>query len=167
MADKLQQAIAAIKAGDKVAGRQRLAEVIIDDPNSETAWLWMTAVVDDQQKKQECLHKVLRINPDNQAAREALARMETPSEMPVSVDLPQLEAEAPQPTPDTAPATDWLPSTQPEPTPSPETPPDLTTADQPAGASGKGPKIVFLALLGIALLAVCCLLAGVAYLQFG
>ena len=42
MPDKPQQAIAAIKAGDKQKGRELLAEVLKNDRNSERAWLWLT-----------------------------------------------------------------------------------------------------------------------------
>ena len=80
MTNDLQQAIAAIKAGDKEAGQQLLAQVIKAEPKNEAAWLWMASTLDDPQEKKECLQKVLQINPDNETARQALAQLEPPTE---------------------------------------------------------------------------------------
>jgi len=44
--DTLQSAIASIRSGDKDTGKLLLAEVIRGDPRNETAWLWMSAVID-------------------------------------------------------------------------------------------------------------------------
>ncbi len=73
--DALQQAIAAVKAGDKEAGRRRLAEVIRSDPRNEAAWLWMSAATDSDEQRRACLERVLAINPDNPTARLGLARL--------------------------------------------------------------------------------------------
>ena len=71
----LRRAIAAVKAGDKVAGRRLLAEVIRDDPRNETAWLWMSAALDSDQQRRTCLERVLAINPGNATAQQGLARL--------------------------------------------------------------------------------------------
>jgi hypothetical protein len=71
----LRRAIAAIKAGDKAAGRRLLAEVIRSDPRNEAAWLWMSAVLDSDEQRRTCLERVLAINPDNPTARRGLARL--------------------------------------------------------------------------------------------
>jgi hypothetical protein len=73
MSDPLQQAIAAIKAGDKVGGRRLLAVVIRSDPRNEAAWLWMSAATDSDEQRRACLERVLAINPDNSTARRGLA----------------------------------------------------------------------------------------------
>ena len=39
MIETLQAAIAAIKSGEKTHGKALLAEVLLNDPNNETAWL--------------------------------------------------------------------------------------------------------------------------------
>ena len=71
----LRGAIAAVKAGDKVAGRRLLAEAIRDDPRNEAAWLWMSAVADSDEQRRACLERVLVINPDSQTARRGLASL--------------------------------------------------------------------------------------------
>ena len=80
---QLQQAIAAIKVGDKAAGRRLLAKVIRNDPRNEAAWLWMSAVTDSDEQRRACLERVLAINPDNQNARQGLARLGFTSQPPV------------------------------------------------------------------------------------
>ena len=63
VSNDLQQAIAAIKSGDKATGQQLLAQVVNADPQNEAAWLWLASTLDDPQEKKECLQKVLQINP--------------------------------------------------------------------------------------------------------
>jgi hypothetical protein len=59
----LRSAREAIKQGDKVAGRRLLGQAIGINPHSETAWLWLSAIVDDPGRERECLERVLQINP--------------------------------------------------------------------------------------------------------
>jgi len=49
--NKLKNAVAAIKAGDKQTGRELLNQVIKAEPRNEYAWLWMTRVVDTRQQQ--------------------------------------------------------------------------------------------------------------------
>lgn len=74
MSEKLQQAIASIKSGNKQHGQQLLAQILQAEPNNETAWLWMSAVVDEDKRKY-CIERVLKINPNNQAAKQALGNL--------------------------------------------------------------------------------------------
>jgi hypothetical protein len=72
MSDNLGRAIAAIRAGDTKTGQRLLAEVILSDPRNETAWLWMSSVVDSEEHRRMCLERALAINPNNKTARRAL-----------------------------------------------------------------------------------------------
>lgn len=72
MSEKLPIAIEAIKAGNKQLGQQLLAQILQSDPNNEQAWLWMSAVVDEDKRKY-CIERVLRINPNNILASQALS----------------------------------------------------------------------------------------------
>ena len=76
MSDKLQEAIKAIKAGNKAAGKRLLIEVLKVDRRNEAAWLWMTNVVDDKDERKKCLQNVLKINPQNEAAKRGLALLQ-------------------------------------------------------------------------------------------
>jgi hypothetical protein len=76
MSDNLQKAIASIKAGNKAAGKQLLAQILKADPQNEQAWLWLTKVVDTNQERIQCLQKVMAINPHNETAKYVLASLQ-------------------------------------------------------------------------------------------
>ncbi len=103
MSDTLEQAIAAIKAGDKSTGGQLLNQVLQTDSRNETAWLWMTAVVGSDEERRKILEHVLSINPDNEAARNSLAKLKPPASPATGVQVdshpepPQQTETSPQP----------------------------------------------------------------------
>ena len=76
MANELEQAITAIKAGDTENGRKLLLGVLKVDQNNENAWLWMTKVVRSDSDRIKCLQRILQINPDNEAAKHGLKLIE-------------------------------------------------------------------------------------------
>jgi hypothetical protein len=80
MSGKLQQAIDCIKAGDRQQGKRLLAEVLIQDPGQEIAWLLMAEIVDYDEHRRYCLEQVLRLNPSNQPARNKLASLQQDDE---------------------------------------------------------------------------------------
>lgn len=94
----LQEAIAAIKAGDKTTGKQLLTELIKANPQNENAWLWMTNVVTSDAERTKCLERVLQINPNNEAAKKALAtiRQRQAGQHPQKVETPPKPIEAPR-----------------------------------------------------------------------
>jgi hypothetical protein len=71
---KLEQAIAVIKSGDKAQGRRLLVVVLQEEPRNAKAWLWMSAVVDDPERRRKSLLTVLEIEPENELAKKGLAR---------------------------------------------------------------------------------------------
>lgn len=75
--DKLQQAIALIRSGDKPGGQKLLAEVVTADSGNEMAWLWLASVA-PLEKRRFCLEKVLSINPNNLQAKQVLAQLSAP-----------------------------------------------------------------------------------------
>lgn len=62
----------AAKSGEKDKARRLLEQVIEADPANETAWLWLSAVVDTKAEKIKCLETALKLNPTNQEAKMAL-----------------------------------------------------------------------------------------------
>jgi hypothetical protein len=76
MSVQLQAAVDAIKAGDTRTGFEILRGFLEENPNSEKAWWVMSGLV-PAERRPHCLREVLRINPDNQMAREALERIES------------------------------------------------------------------------------------------
>ena len=80
MSDILQQAIALIKSGDKAGGKRLLGEALREDPRSETAWLWMSGVVETDPQRKDCLERILAINPNNPQAQMGLAKLAAASQ---------------------------------------------------------------------------------------
>jgi hypothetical protein len=76
MSEKLEQAIMAIKAGDKEAGKQLLLELVESDPEDENAWLWLTQTGGPRAERIGYLQRVLEINPHNDIARRGLAQLQ-------------------------------------------------------------------------------------------
>lgn len=69
-------AIAAIRSGDKGRGRALLTQALRLNPQNEQAWLWMTAIAETPEQQRECLERVLAINPQNKVARQGLKMFE-------------------------------------------------------------------------------------------
>jgi endonuclease YncB( thermonuclease family) len=70
--------------------------VIGANPRSETAWLWLSAIVDDPDKERDCLERVLRINPDNEIAQQHLDKLNqatTAEPQPQPLEPPQESAQ--------------------------------------------------------------------------
>ncbi len=68
----LQQGIALAKAGRHEEAREMLLQVIDQDERNETAWLWISGVVDNDEDRGIALENVLQINPNNEWAKRGL-----------------------------------------------------------------------------------------------
>jgi hypothetical protein len=89
----IQEGISAIKAGRKDDARRALMKAVDLDERNETAWLWLSAVVDTPDEQQLCLENVLSINPSNQKAQRGLEALKK-----ASGQKPKPAAPAPTPT---------------------------------------------------------------------
>jgi hypothetical protein len=94
MSDNLQRAIATIRAGDKATGKLLLAQVLQAEPGNQTAWLWMSAVVDTDEERVQCLERVLAINPNNETAKQGLEALKQKQVAPLQA---QTQPEIPSP----------------------------------------------------------------------
>lgn len=113
----LARGIAAAKAGDRAAARELLTCAVRQDPGAESAWLWLSAVLDTPQGRAFCLRKVLDINPANRAAQQGLAaleKFEPAAALVVQPEAPTLVIKAPSGPP--------VPETVPESSPAPAAP---------------------------------------------
>lgn len=72
MSDKLQQAIQATRVGDKKNAQFLLTQAIQEDPANPQSWYLLSLLVDDKEKKQTYLTKVLNIDPDHEKAHQQL-----------------------------------------------------------------------------------------------
>jgi len=68
----LDDAIEYIRMGNRDEGREVLEEILEEDEENDEGWLWMSAVVDDEEERKICLENVIAINPDNAVAQRAL-----------------------------------------------------------------------------------------------
>ncbi len=102
----LQEAIAALEAGQTAQARELLSRLLRADKNNATYWVYLSAVVDTAQERRFCLERALALDPENEAARRGLIllgeRPPTGEVQPVrlahprawaDVDLPQEEGE--------------------------------------------------------------------------
>jgi tetratricopeptide (TPR) repeat protein len=61
----LQQAMSAVRAGHELTARDIFLEVIEINPRNETAWMWLTGLLDDLDDCIYACQQVLEINPGN------------------------------------------------------------------------------------------------------
>jgi hypothetical protein len=71
----LQRGIALAKAGRREEARDVLLQVVEQDERNESAWLWISGVVDTDDDKAIALENVLTLNPNNEWARRGLQLM--------------------------------------------------------------------------------------------
>jgi Tfp pilus assembly protein PilF len=64
-----------IRKGNKPAARTLLAQVLKGNPRSETAWLLLSAAVDDPAQEQDCLKRVKVRSVDNRCWAESRASL--------------------------------------------------------------------------------------------
>jgi len=74
----LQQGIALAKAGRREEARNILMQVIEQDERNESAWLWLSGVVDSDDDKAVALENVLTLNPNNEWAKRGLQMLGRP-----------------------------------------------------------------------------------------
>jgi hypothetical protein len=104
LAERLKEAIAAVKADDYAQARQLLETVTREDPNNEQAWLWMSQVVESDERRLLCLQKILALNPDHAVAKKGVEWLMTHSpELKAAIE--ELTSEELQPPP---PGRNWL-----------------------------------------------------------
>jgi hypothetical protein len=72
----IQSAIDAAKQGDKTKSIDLVRQVLTSNPNDVDAWMVLAAVVDDPERKRQCLNRVLSIDPTNKIARDELLDMD-------------------------------------------------------------------------------------------
>lgn len=83
----LAEGIKAAQARDIRKARSLLYQVLDSDPRSEIAWLWLSAVVDNDEDRRICLENVLTLNPRNTYAQRGLKKLRN-STSPTSLAMP-------------------------------------------------------------------------------
>lgn len=76
MSEKLQEAIAATRAGEKREAQRLLTELLQENPNDEYGWFLLGNLVDSPEKRMAYLGKALTINPHNEKARQQITHIQ-------------------------------------------------------------------------------------------
>ncbi|NTV37477.1 MAG: hypothetical protein HGA53_11045 [Anaerolineaceae bacterium] len=84
---ELNQAIGLFKQGNKEEAGKSLTDLLQREPENESAWLWLAACSTKPEDRRFCLEKSLEINPGNEKARIALAKI-APIAPVVTADVP-------------------------------------------------------------------------------
>jgi tetratricopeptide (TPR) repeat protein len=74
----LQQGIALAKAGRREEARNILLKVVEQDERNESAWLWLSGLVDSDDDKAIALENVLTLNPNTEWAKRGLQMLGRP-----------------------------------------------------------------------------------------
>jgi len=102
--DILKQGIAAYRSGNFPLARQLLYQVVRDDPYSIPGWLWLSAVVENDAEKRECLENILKIDHNNLTARKGLEKLDAQQQAAPSAEVPLSALFASQDEPEETPA---------------------------------------------------------------
>lgn len=89
MTTSLENGIAAVKAGNKAQAFQYLRQAVVENPKDKTAWLWISTLVDDPEKKSYCFQKVLEVDPNNQYALRGMNSIAKPAIEPKQGSQPE------------------------------------------------------------------------------
>jgi hypothetical protein len=82
LTDSVEEGLAALKAGDRNRARSYFRAAILRDPRNEQAWLGLSEIVADQKERHYCLSRVIALNPNNQAALQALTTLTSDASAP-------------------------------------------------------------------------------------
>lgn len=109
MAQALDQALLALRAGQPAQAQAFIAQVLRTDPRNIDAWLLLEQCVEPTDRRKYCLQQVLLLSPDNQTARQRLAALELaqapvaqkpePPAAPVAVQVNEAPPALPQQSP--------------------------------------------------------------------
>ncbi len=170
----LDQALEALKRGEKERARGFFIQTLQANPNEYRAWLGLAACVQEIEKRRYCLEKAFSLRPDHPAVRRALEQLSAPKDMqpPAEPASPGTKLDASQGIPFHAASVD--PPAQSDPSlPLAQSSPNSVNREAPAPPSTAKRKqpapvlsrtqavlIVFLALLALSAVAA---LGGVAW----
>jgi hypothetical protein len=81
-------ALASIKQGDKNKATELLRQAIASDQNDIDAWLVLSALIDQPERKRQCLNRVLTLAPTHKIAREEMLKLDRAAMGNMSVAQP-------------------------------------------------------------------------------
>lgn len=87
MDDKLKEAIAAVRTGNKREAQQQLTLLLDEDPTQVQGWYLLSLLVDSPQKQAAYLGKTLALNPNHEKAKEQMALLEASGQLAPTASL--------------------------------------------------------------------------------
>ena len=93
----VQAAIDAANSGDNRRAQGYLKQVLTENPNEVEGWLVLAAILEDPEKKRQCLNRVLALDPTNQIAREELLGMDRAAFSSRPAPAPEMSVEPVKP----------------------------------------------------------------------
>ena len=82
MTSSLQQGIDAAKSGMMEQALAHLKDAIVEEPENANVWVWLSAIIEDEEKQTIFLKKALEIDPSNRPAQRGLAFIERKKYIP-------------------------------------------------------------------------------------
>ncbi len=82
MTSSLQQGIDAAKSGLMEQALVHLKDAIVEEPENANVWVWLSAIIEDEEKQLIFLKKALEIDPANRPAQRGLAFIERKKYIP-------------------------------------------------------------------------------------
>ena len=67
-----QDAVEALRRGDKPRAKELLTNLLKTDQNNATYWVWLSAAVDNAKERIYCLQTAFKLDPENGAAKRGL-----------------------------------------------------------------------------------------------
>lgn len=92
----LDNGIRAARSGDRATAQKLLKQVIEEDPNNELALIWLASSVTSSAERRMYLQQVVRVNPNNRRAREALSQLSQKSSDQVESVATQMDRDRSQ-----------------------------------------------------------------------
>jgi hypothetical protein len=94
----LEQAAEQYKNGDRAGAGMTLANLLRQEPGNARAWFALSACLDENKKKRECLTRALALDPNYERAQKALEKLDAaPVEM-IGTFTPAISTFTPEPT---------------------------------------------------------------------
>ena len=76
MTSSLQKGIEAAKLGSMDEALAHLKDAIIEEPDNADVWIWLSAIIEDEDKQVIFIKKALDLDPNNRQAQRGLAFIE-------------------------------------------------------------------------------------------
>src|ERR1051325_11359933 len=67
-----QEAVEALRAGNKTKARELITDLLKTDQNNVTYWIWLSAAMDTTKERIYCLQTALKLDPENATAKRGL-----------------------------------------------------------------------------------------------